>query len=166
MLQRAALPAALRLPGSVNNSRRTSHALVVRAYQAAAPTQRAIYANFAIYKGKAALSLRVRHSTRRTRSMPAVQGGSFLSIGVAHAAHATCMPAQVRKPRWVEMPDGSFSLDRPGSLMVELAPVLAGSGTNVGARSYSWDRKQVDALWHACCWKCGTAAETSCPLRA
>ena len=52
--------------------------------------------------------------------------------------------SQVRKPRWVETPDGSgFSLERQGSLIVELAPVAPSSGSNVGARSYSWDRKQV-----------------------
>ena len=50
----------------------------------------------------------------------------------------------MRKPRWVETPDGSgFSLERQGSLIIELAPVAPGSGSNVGARSYSWDKKQV-----------------------
>lgn len=49
----------------------------------------------------------------------------------------------MRKPRWVESQDGSISLDRAGSLIVEFAPVAPGSGTNVGNRSYQWDKKQV-----------------------
>jgi hypothetical protein len=43
----------------------------------------------------------------------------------------------------VESQDGSISLDRAGSLIVEFAPVAPGSGTNVGNRSYQWDKKQV-----------------------
>lgn len=43
----------------------------------------------------------------------------------------------------MEAQDGSISLDRAGSLIVEFAPVAPGSGTNVGNRSYQWDKKQV-----------------------
>ncbi|CAL8463140.1 g2674 [Coccomyxa elongata] len=88
----------------------------ISCYSTAAPAQaqpsqqRNLYANFAIYKGKAAASFRVR------------------------------------KPRWVESQDGSISLDRAGSLIVEFAPVAPGSGTNVGNRSYQWDKKQTFAL--------------------
>ncbi|BDA47856.1 Single-stranded DNA-binding protein WHY2, mitochondrial [Coccomyxa sp. Obi] len=94
--------------------RRSQHNLAC--YSSTAPAQvqpsqqRNLYANFAIYKGKAAASFRVR------------------------------------KPRWVETQDGSISLDRAGSLIVEFAPVAPGSGTNVGNRSYQWDKKQTFAL--------------------
>ncbi len=44
----------------------------------------------------------------------------------------------------MENQDGSISLDRAGSLIVEFAPVAPGSGTNVGNRSYQWDKKQVE----------------------
>lgn len=57
---------------------------------------------------------------------------------------------QVRKPRWVESQDGSISLDRAGSLIVEFAPVAPGSGTNVGNRSYQWDKKQVATIEPPC----------------
>ena len=64
LVHRAALPAALRLPVTVLGSRRGSKPITVRAYQAAAPVQapprqRPIYANFSLYKGKAAASFRV-----------------------------------------------------------------------------------------------------------
>lgn len=46
----------------------------------------------------------------------------------------------------MESQDGSISLDRAGSLIVEFAPINPGSGTNVGNRSYQWDKKQVLTL--------------------
>ena len=63
---------------------------------------------------------------------------------------------QVRKPLWAETPDGSFSLERPGALVLELAPVAPNSGTSVGARAYQWDKKQARSgltcplRWPAC----------------
>ena len=35
---------------------------------------------------------------------------------------------------------------RPGSLMLELAPVSPESSNSMGARNYVWDRKQVRAF--------------------
>ncbi|CAL5228921.1 g12145 [Coccomyxa viridis] len=87
--------------------------LVVSSYAAEAPmsTQsRPVYANFSVYKGKAALSLKII------------------------------------KPRWSEMKDGGYMLERPGSLMLELAPVSPESSNSMGARNYVWDRKQYFAL--------------------
>jgi hypothetical protein len=59
--------------------------------------------------------------------------------------------AQVRKPLWSEAPDGSFSLERPGAIVLEIAPVAAGSGTAVGARSYQWDKKQARVIDPSAC---------------
>ena len=77
LVQRAALPAAVRLAG-----RRGAMLLMVRSYQAATttvhspPRQRPIYTNFSLYKGKAAASFRVRALSRRV-----------------HCPHVPCMHA-------------------------------------------------------------------------
>ncbi|CAK0784950.1 hypothetical protein CVIRNUC_008155 [Coccomyxa viridis] len=95
-----------RLPGR-------QHVMLVRNYATEEPlsTQaKPVYANFSVYKGKAALSLRVR------------------------------------KPRWTEMGEGGFNLERPGALMLELAPVSPESANSTGSRSYIWDRKQTFML--------------------
>lgn len=111
---------------------RVLHLLIMReeqnacfVVQAPMSTQsKPVYANFAIYKGKAALSLRV--SSVAVLSYVAEECDAVLYCHACIFADS-CMEIihihqslQVRKPRWTEMQDGAYMIDRSADCPVML----------------------------------------------
>ncbi|KAK9820828.1 hypothetical protein WJX74_010313 [Apatococcus lobatus] len=53
---------------------------------------------------------------------------------------------KVIRPQWQSLPDGSYTISRAGTLLVEVAPAQQGTGTRPGERRYEWDSKVTFAL--------------------
>ena len=122
--------------------------LAVRAFQAQADTplyesQAAVqqtsaraFANFTIYKGKAALALRVTQQLTCPGSMAcACHSHAHISctLGSVNQPLKT-WDVQVIKPSWQRTADGDFKLAKAGNVLLELAPVVGGTGTQPGER--------------------------------
>ena len=63
--------------------------------------------------------------------------GRILMLQVIAAAF------KIIRPQWQALPDGSYTVTRQGTLLVEVAPAQQGTGSRPGERRYEWDNKLV-----------------------
>jgi Whirly transcription factor len=142
-LQRGSLPAA-RMPVAV---RAAAYQTAAEPPPSSVPFKPRVFADYSIYKGKGALSLKVGILEQHT--CPDLS--ELWNIGFqlfAYFGQTFCVNWQAIRPEWKETGNADIGINRTGSMFLEFAPSDQSAAQNgFGERRYEWTKKQVSCMF-------------------